>query len=156
MTHARSSCRGLVAALFAVAVSIAVFVLVGVIVPDGGPTPASLFQGFVLMVVFAAPAVSILFVPQHALAMGGAMVVAGAALLPGGSPLGLLMLIPGVAIAWAGTRLRPVVESPGWMRLIGTAIALVAAVYLALEAGVVTGPIALILALVVGVANSRN
>ena len=83
------------------------------------------------------------------------MIVAGAALLPGGSPLGLLMLVPGVAIAWAGTRLRPVVEVPGWTRLIATAVALMVAVYLALDEGVVTGLIALILAVVISVANSR-
>lgn len=84
------------------------------------------------------------------------MIVAGAALLPGGNPLGLLMLVPGVAIAWAGTRLRPVVEAPGWIRLIATAVALIVAVYLALDEGVVTGLVALVLALVVGVMNSRN
>ena len=82
------------------------------------------------------------------------MIVAGAALLPGGSPLGFLMLVPGVALAWAGTRLRPVVEVPGWTRLIATAVAVVA-VYLALDEGVVTGLIALILAVVISVANSR-
>jgi hypothetical protein len=108
------------------------------------------------MVVFAAPAVSAWVLPEHALAMGGAMIVAGATLLPGGNLLGLLMLVPGVAIAWAGTRWRPVVQGPEWMRLIGTAVPLVAAVYLALEEGVVTGLIALILALVVGLVNSRN
>jgi len=145
-----------VAALFALAVSIAVFVLVGFNFPDGGPTSSSVFQGFVLMVVFAAPAVSTLRAPKRALAMGGAMIVAGAALLPGGSPLGLLMLVPGVAIASAGTRLRPVVEAPGWIRLIGTAIGLVAAVYFALDEGIMTGLIALILALVVGVVNART
>jgi hypothetical protein len=113
------------------------------------------FQGFILMVVFAAPAVSTLRAPKRALAMGGAMIVAGAALLPGGSPLGLLMLVPGVAIAWAGTRLRPVVEMPGWTRLIATSVALMVAVYLALDEGIVTGLIALILAVVISVANSR-
>jgi hypothetical protein len=107
------------------------------------------------MVVFAAPALSTLRAPKRALAMGGAMIVAGAALLPGGSPLGLLMLVPGVAIAWAGTRLRPVVEGPGWVRLIATAFALVTAVFLALDGGVVTGLVALMIAVVISVANSR-
>ena len=108
------------------------------------------------MVVFAAPAVSTLFVPQRALAVGGAMIIAGAALLPGGSPLGLLMLMPGIAIGWAGIRSRPADPSPGWMRLIATAIALVAAVYLALDEGVMTGLMAIVLAIVAGVVNSRN
>ena len=83
------------------------------------------------------------------------MIVAGAALLPGGSPLGLLILVPGVAIAWAGTRLRPVVEAPGWMRLIGTAIALVTAVFLVLDGGVVTSLVALVIAAFVAMSNSR-
>jgi len=83
------------------------------------------------------------------------MFVAGAALLPGGNLLGLLMLLPGVVLAWAGIRSRPVVEAPGWMPLIGTAIALVAAVYFAFDEAVVTGLIALILAVVISVANSR-
>ena len=131
------------------------FVLVG-FSPDGGPTPSSVFQGFVLVVVFAAPAVITLRAPKQALAMGGAMFVAGAAFLPGGNLLGLLMLIPGVVLAWAGNRERQVVEAPGWMRLIGTAIALVAALYFAVDEGVVTGLIALSLAVVVGVVNSRN
>ena len=108
------------------------------------------------MVVFAAPAVSTLRSPKQALAMGGAMFVAGAALLPGGNLLGLLMLMPGIAIAWAGIRSRPAVPSPGWMRLIATALALVVAVYFALEEGVMTGLIAMVLAIVVGVVNSRN
>jgi len=84
------------------------------------------------------------------------MFVAGAALLPGGNLLGLLMLMPGIAIAWAGIRSRPAVPSPGWMRLIATALALVVAVYFALEEGVMTGLIAMVLAIVVGVVNSRN
>jgi hypothetical protein len=108
------------------------------------------------MVVFAAPAVSTLRAPKQALVMGGAMFVAGVALLPGGNLLGLLMLMPGVVLAWAGIRARPAVEAPGWMRLIATAIALVAAVYLAFDESVVTGLIALVLAVVVGVVNSRN
>ena len=83
------------------------------------------------------------------------MIVAGAALLPGGSPLGLLMLMGGVVLAWAGIRSRQVVEAPGWMWLIGIAIALVAAVYFALDEAVVTGLIALGLAVVISVANSR-
>jgi len=107
------------------------------------------------MVVFASPAISTLRAPKQALAMGGAMFVAGAALLPGGNLLGLLMLLPGVVLAWAGIRSRPVVEAPGWMPLIGTAIALVAAVYFAFDEAVVTGLIALILAVVISVANSR-
>ena len=144
-----------VAALFALAVSIAIFVLVA-FSPDGGPISSSVFQGFVLMFVFAAPAVITLRAPKRALAMGGAMIVAGAALLPGGNLLGLLMLIPGVVLAWAGIRSRPAVEAPGWMRLIGTAIALVAAVYFALDEGVMTGLIALILALVVTMVNSMD
>ena len=107
------------------------------------------------MVVFASPAVSTLRAPKQALAMGGAMIVAGAALLPGGNLLGLLMLMPGIVLAWAGIRSRPVVEEPGWMRLIGTAIALVAAVYFAFDEAVVSGLIALILAAVVAISNSR-
>ena len=127
----------------------------GFIFPDGGATPSSLFQAFVVMLVFAAPAISTLRAPKQALTMGGAMIVAGAALLPGGSPLGLLMLMPGVVLAWTGIRSRPVVEAPGWTWQIGTAIALVAAVYFALDEAVVTGLIALGLAVVISVANSR-
>ncbi|HJQ90425.1 MAG TPA: hypothetical protein VJ950_01845 [Acidimicrobiia bacterium] len=144
-----------IVALFALAVSIAVFVLVGFSFSDGGPTPSSVFHGFMLMVVFAAPAVSTLRAPKRAMTMGGAMCVAGAALLPGGNLLGLLMLMPGVVLAWAGIKARPGVEA-GWMRLTGTAIALVAGVYFAFDQGVVTRLIALILAVVVGVVNSRN
>ncbi|MGH8949134.1 MAG: hypothetical protein ACRDXF_09780 [Acidimicrobiia bacterium] len=124
--------------------------------PDGGPTMSSLFQGFVLMVVFAAPAVGTLFASQQALAMGGAMFVAGAVLLPGGNVLGLLMLIPGFLLVWAGITSLPGVETSVWIRLTGTAVALVMAVYLALDGGVVAGSIALTLALVVVVVNSRG
>ena len=83
------------------------------------------------------------------------MFVAGAALLPGGNLLELFMLMPGVVLAWAGIRSRPVVEAPRWMRLIGTAIALVAAVYFAFDEAVVSGLIALIIAAVVAKPNSR-
>ncbi|HYJ23618.1 MAG TPA: hypothetical protein VE027_01320 [Acidimicrobiia bacterium] len=127
----------------------------GFIFPDGGATPSSLFQAFVVMLVFGAPAISTLRAPKQALTMGGAMIVAGAALLPGGSPLGFLMLMPGLVVAWAGLRSRQVVEAPGWMWLIGIAIALVAAVYFALDEAVVTGLIALILVVVISGANSR-
>ena len=108
------------------------------------------------MIVFAAPAVATLFTPEHVLAMGGAIFVAGAALLPGGSPLGLLMLMPGFLLALAGITSLPAVESPVWVRLIGTAVSLVVAVYLALVGGVVAGFIALALALVIVVMNSKG
>jgi len=137
-------------------VSLSVFVLVGFISPDGGPTPSSAFQGFVLMVVSAAPAVSTLRAPKQALAMGGAMFVAGVALLPGGNPIGLLMLVPGALVMLAAIRARPAVEAPEWIRLVGTAFALVVAVYLALDGGIMAGLIALVLAVVVGVVNPRN
>jgi hypothetical protein len=100
--------------------------------------------------------VATLFTPEHVLAMGGAIFVAGAALLPGGSPLGLLMLMPGFLLALAGITSLPAVESPVWVRLIGTAVSLVVAVYLALVGGVVAGFIALALALVIVVMNSKG
>jgi len=117
---------------------------------------SSLSQGLVLMVVFAAPAVGTLFASQQALAMGGAMFVAGAVLLPGGNVLGLLMLIPGFLLVWAGMTSLSGVESPMWIRLTGIAVALVMAGYLALDGGVVTGSIAVALSLVIVVVNSRG
>jgi hypothetical protein len=138
------------------AVSITVFVMVGFIFPDGGPTPSSVFQGFVLMVVFAAPSVVTLLTSEHVLAMGGAMFVAGAALLPGGNLLGLLMLVPGLLLALAGITSLPAVESPVWIRLIGSAVVLVVAAYAALVGGAVAGSIALALAVVIVVVNSRR
>ena len=108
------------------------------------------------MVVSAAPAVSTLRAPKQALAMGGAMFVAGVALLPGGNPIGLLMLVPGALVMLIGIRSRPAVEAPEWIRLVGTAFALVVAVYLALDGGIVAGLIALVLAVVVTMVNPTD
>jgi hypothetical protein len=107
------------------------------------------------MFVFATPAAATFLAPEHVLAMGGAMFVAGLALLPGGNLIGLLLLVPGALIMLAGIRSRPVVERPEWIRLVSTAIALVVGVYLALDGGVITCLIALALAVVVTLVNSR-
>jgi len=56
----------------------------------------------------------------------------------------------------AAIRARPAVEAPEWIRLVGTAFALVVAVYLAFDGGIMAGLIALVLAVVVGVVNPRN
>ena len=87
------------------------------------------------MAVFAAPAVATLLAPEHVLALGGAMFVAGAALMSGGNLLGLLMLMPGVLLVLAGVTFRPAREAPVWMRLIGNTAALVLAMYLATQPG---------------------
>ena len=126
----------------------------GVTFPDSGPTPSSVFQGFVFMAVFAAPAVSTLVAPERALSVGCAMFVAGAALLPGGNLLGLLMLIPGVVLASAGIRARPAVQAPGWMWPIGNAAVLVLAVFLAVDPRMISWLIAMGLAVGVTLANS--
>jgi hypothetical protein len=130
-------------------------VLFGLNAPDGGPTPASVFQGLVLLAVFAGPAVASLLAPEYVLALGGAMFVTGAALMSGGNLLGPLMLMPGVLLLLAGLTVRPAREAPVWMRLIGNTAALVLAMYLAISPGVMTWLIALVIAAVVAVANSR-
>ena len=82
--------------------------LFGLNAPDGGPTTTSVFQGLVLLAVFAAPPVATLLAPEYVLALGGAMFVTGAALMSGGNLLGPLMLMPGVLLVLAGVTLaRP-------------------------------------------------
>jgi len=129
---------------------------VGFYAPAGGPTPASVFQGLVLMAVLAAPGIATLMAPERVLALGGAMLVAAATLLPGGNLLGLFMLMPGVMLVIAGATFGPARETPVWMRLIGNAAALVLAVYLAISPGMISWLIALGLAVGITLANSRN
>ena len=107
------------------------------------------------MAVFAAPAVATLLAPEHVIALGGAMFVTGAALISGGNLLGPLMLMPGVLLLLAGVTHRPAREAPVWIRLIGNTAALVLAMYLATSPGVITWLIAMGLAFVISVANSR-
>ncbi len=107
------------------------------------------------MAVFAAPGIATLLAPERVLALGGAMLVAGAALMPGGNLLGLFMLVPGALLMLAGAIYQPARETPVWMRLIGNAAALVLAVYLAISPGMISWLIAMGLAVVIAVANSR-
>ena len=106
------------------------------------------------MAVFAAPAVATLLAPEHVLALGGAMFVAGAALMSGGNLLGPLMLMPGVLLVLAGVTFRPAREAPVWMRLIGNTAALVLAMYLAISPGMISWLIAMAVAFGVTLANS--
>ena len=143
------------ASIFALTIAVIVFVLFGLNAPDGGPTPASVFQGLVLLAVFAAPAVATLLAPEYVLGLGGAMFVTGAALMSGGNLLGPLMLMPGVLLVLAGVAYRPAREAPVWLRLVGNTAALVLATYLATGPGVFSWLIAMGLAVVISVANSR-
>lgn len=131
------------------AVSIGVFVLVAFVYPDDGLTSSSVRHGLVLMVVLAAPAIGALLAPEHATAFGGGMFVAGAATLPGGNQIGLIMLVPGLLLMLAGAAHRPPLTPALLIRMVLSALALALGVYMALDTGLVAGLVALLLAALV-------
>jgi hypothetical protein len=126
--------RARVVAAIGLGVAAVVFFVVST-APDGGVETASLRQGSVLALLFAAPSLAVLAAPsnlQSVLALGGGMIVAGAALTPGGNPLGWPMAAVGFLLLAAAVGSRFVV---GWLllgRLFVTAAVLIAAFYLAL------------------------
>ncbi|GBD84256.1 hypothetical protein BMS3Abin02_00646 [bacterium BMS3Abin02] len=141
-----------IAAAVALAVSVGVFVLVGLIAPDHGPTRISMRQGIALAAVFAAPPIGVLISPVNAasmVALGGAMFVAGAATTPGGNLLGPIMMAPGLLLLLVGASHRPPLTAALIGRFLLYAIALVVGVVLALGTGVLTGLGALLVAAVV-------
>jgi hypothetical protein len=86
-------------------VATAVVLLIGVIAPDDGPSADSLVQGLIFGVIFSAAPIAALtrgIDSATVMALGGGMVVAGAASTPGANLLGPVMALCGVLLMVAG------------------------------------------------------
>jgi hypothetical protein len=129
-----------------------VFLVVAVVAPDEGITANSLRQGVVLASVFAAAPIAALARGADSaslVALGGGMMVAGAATMPGGNLLGPVMVFAGVILLLVGSSTRPKLTAGIMGRLLAYAISLGLAVWLALGTMALSGIVSLVLALAV-------
>jgi hypothetical protein len=131
--------------------AVGVFVLVALVVPDGGITATSLRQGVALAAVFAAAPTAALAPRVDAasvVALGGGMTVAGAAVTPGGNILGPVMAAVGLLPLLVGGSDRPSLTAGLIGRLLVYAIVLAAGTWLAMGTTLLTGFAALLAALI--------
>jgi hypothetical protein len=133
-------------------VAAAVVLLIGVIAPDDGPSADSLSQGLIFGAIFAAAPIAALargIDSATVVALGGAMVVAGAASTSGGNLLGTVMALCGVLLMVAGG------SDETWMTMRMIVMTLVyglglsVAVWLAVGAMATSGLTSLILAVAI-------
>jgi hypothetical protein len=139
-----------------VLIAAGVFVVVAIVAPDGGPTGISLRQGLVLALVFAAAPIAALARGTSSaslLALGGGMMVAGVATAPGGNILGPVMAVSGLLLLLVGGSGQPKLTA----RLIGSlllyGIMLYAGSLLAVDTMILSGLLALILAVVIALST---
>jgi hypothetical protein len=115
--------------------ALGVLVLVAFIAPDDGFDASSLQQGIGLAATVAAVPGALLLQPVEpwrGVALGGAMALAGFSMTFGGNLIGMLMAIAGVAILLAAGSQQPSLTLGLVVRLVGYAILLGAAMWLAL------------------------
>jgi hypothetical protein len=149
-----------VAATFGLLVALLMFILIGFVSPDDGPSASSVQQGLAIAAVIAAVPVAVLFGssdPSRIVALAGAMTAAGLVTMFGGNFAGLAMAISGAVILFSLAPLK-VPRSLGIAgRLVGYAALLIGAMWLSLgETTLLTTAIAMSLALVVAVTGLQS
>lgn len=141
-------------------IAVGAFLVVAVVAPDDGLTSTSLRQGIVLAVVFAAAPIAALargIDSASLVALGGGMMVAGAAATPGGNLLGPVMAFEGLLLLLVGASGQPKLTARliGW--LLVYSVMFRAAAWLALDAMVGTGLAAAVaLAVVIAISTHRR
>ncbi len=129
-----------------------VFLKGAIVAPDAGVTSRSLRHGLVLATVFGAAPIAALargIDSATVVALGGGMTVAGAATTPGGNLLGPVMALCGLLLLLMGASRQPTLTAGMIGRLLGYAIALGAAMWLALGTMALSGIASLALAVVI-------
>jgi hypothetical protein len=131
------------AAAAGVLIALVVLVLVAVVFPDEGASPASAREAVAISAVFAAAPIAALAPASNArlaVALGGGTALAGAAVTQGGNLLGPMLALTGLLILLAGASRRP---APDW-RLIGLVlgygIVLGLAMWLTIGTGIALSP----------------
>lgn len=122
-------------AIVGLLLSLSVLVWMAFLAPDNGADASSIEQGIALAATVAAVPVALVLRPTEpwrAVALGGAMALAGLTTTFGGNVIGLLMAAAGIAILLAGASSQPALTSGLVLRLVSYAILLGAAMWLSL------------------------
>jgi len=130
------------AAVAGLLIALVVLVLVGVILPDEGASPASLREAVAISAVFSAAPIATLtsaINARLAVALGGGTALAGAAVTQGGNFLGPMLALSGLLILLAGASRRPALDWPLITFVLGYGIVLGLAMWLTIGTEIAAG-----------------